>query len=206
MISISVLVVKLPWCTHEIPPVQWTIPSVLMNLPHMNHGICHLASDVSSRYPLMYLWYFPGILKILHSIKVMKYKIGDVLLFSAELLFCLFVAFPPESRTSERLCQIRDVSEDILCVSEDIVSLKVKFTTGLHKIFAQRSVITTWLLWHILNWKMSSGSGNNLNSWGLPQKGDLGGFNWIIFTSVINNYILSFSSSLNKVKVKMNGF
>ena len=28
----------------------------------------------------------------------------------------------PESRTSERLYQIRDVSEDILCVSKDIVS------------------------------------------------------------------------------------
>ena len=29
----------------------------------------------------------------------------------------------PESQTSERLCQLRDVSEDILCVSKDIVSL-----------------------------------------------------------------------------------
>ena len=32
----------------------------------------------------------------------------------------------PESRTSERLCQVRDVSEDILCISKDIVSLKAK--------------------------------------------------------------------------------
>ena len=48
----------------------------------------------------------------------------------------------PESRTSERLCQIKDVSEDILCISKDIislkakdiVSLKAKFTPGLHKI------------------------------------------------------------------------
>ena len=40
----------------------------------------------------------------------------------------------PESRTSERLCQMRDVSEDILCISKDIVSLKAKFTTALHKI------------------------------------------------------------------------
>ena len=40
----------------------------------------------------------------------------------------------PESRTSERLCQIRDVSEDILNISKDIVSFKAKFTTGLHKI------------------------------------------------------------------------
>ena len=39
------------------------------------------------------------------------------------------------------------------------------------------------------------------------QKRNLGGFNWIIFTSVINNYIyMGFSSSLNKVKVKINGF
>ena len=29
---------------------------------------------------------------------------------------------------------MRDVSEDILCISKDIVSLKAKFTTGLHKI------------------------------------------------------------------------
>ena len=40
----------------------------------------------------------------------------------------------PESRTSERLCQIRDVSDDILCISKDNVSLNAKFTTGLHKI------------------------------------------------------------------------
>ena len=39
-----------------------------------------------------------------------------------------------ESRTSERLCQIRDASEDTLCISKDIVSLKAKFTTGSHKI------------------------------------------------------------------------
>ena len=39
----------------------------------------------------------------------------------------------------------------------------------------------------------------------LNQKPTLGGSNWIIFTSVINNYILSFSSFLNKVKVKING-
>ena len=38
------------------------------------------------------------------------------------------------------------------------------------------------------------------------QKRNLGGFNRIIFTGVINNYILSFSSFLNKVKVKINGF
>ena len=38
------------------------------------------------------------------------------------------------------------------------------------------------------------------------QKRNLGGFNRIVFNSVINNYILSFSSFLNKVKVKMNGF
>ena len=37
------------------------------------------------------------------------------------------------------------------------------------------------------------------------QKRNLGGFNQIIF-SVINNYILSFSSFLDKVKVKINGF
>ena len=40
----------------------------------------------------------------------------------------------PESETSERLCQLPDVSEDILCVLKDIVSLKATFTTGLHKI------------------------------------------------------------------------
>ena len=40
----------------------------------------------------------------------------------------------PESLTSERLCQLTDVSEDILCVSKDIVSLKATFTIGLHKI------------------------------------------------------------------------
>ena len=45
----------------------------------------------------------------------------------------------PESRTSERLCQIRDVSEDILCISKYIVSLHAKFTTGLHKIFTDIS-------------------------------------------------------------------
>ena len=38
------------------------------------------------------------------------------------------------------------------------------------------------------------------------QKLNLDGFNRIIFTSVINNYILSFSSFLDKVKVKMIGF
>ena len=37
------------------------------------------------------------------------------------------------------------------------------------------------------------------------QTRNLEGFNRIIFTSVINNYILSFSSFLNKVKVIMNG-
>ena len=40
----------------------------------------------------------------------------------------------PESRTSERLCQIRDVSEDIICISKDIVSLKARFATYSHKI------------------------------------------------------------------------
>ena len=35
---------------------------------------------------------------------------------------------------------------------------------------------------------------------------NLVGFNRIIFTSVINNYVLSFSSFLNKEKVKINGF
>ena len=40
----------------------------------------------------------------------------------------------PESQTSERLCQLTDVSEDILCVLKEIVSLKAKLTTGLHKI------------------------------------------------------------------------
>ena len=39
-----------------------------------------------------------------------------------------------ESETSERLCQLPDVSEDVFCVSKDIVSLKATFTTGLHKI------------------------------------------------------------------------
>ena len=57
---------------------------------------------------------------------------------------------------------------------------------------------------------MSRGSVNNpqltTNSRGVAslsisnQKRNLGGFNRIIFTSVINNYILSFSSFLNKVK------
>ena len=60
------------------------------------------------------------------------------------------------------------------------------------------------------------GSGNNpqlaTNSGGVTLlsisngKRKLGGFNRIIFTSVINNYIISFSSFLNKVKVKMSGF
>ena len=40
----------------------------------------------------------------------------------------------PESRMSERLNQIKDVSEDMLNISKDIVSFKAKFTTGLHKI------------------------------------------------------------------------
>ena len=40
----------------------------------------------------------------------------------------------PESQMRERLCQLTDVSEDILYVSKDIVSLKAKFTTGLHRI------------------------------------------------------------------------
>ena len=63
---------------------------------------------------------------------------------------------------------------------------------------------------------MSRVSGNNphlaKNSGGLPHyqfriKNRIWvDFNWIIFTSVINNYILSFSSFLNKVKVKMKGF
>ena len=50
---------------------------------------------------------------------------------------CSFVyLFPllPESLMSEKLCQLTDVSEDILCVSKDIVSLKATLTTGLHKI------------------------------------------------------------------------
>ena len=60
----------------------------------------------------------------------------DRLLFSAEPFVCPFalVLLLPESQMSERLCQLTDVSEDILCVSKDIVSLKAKFTTGLHKI------------------------------------------------------------------------
>ena len=62
---------------------------------------------------------------------------------------------------------------------------------------------------------MSKGSGNNpqlaTNSGGASlsisnQKRNLDGFNRIIFTTVIKNYILSFSSFLNKAKVKMNGF
>ena len=62
--------------------------------------------------------------------------------------------------------------------------------------------------------KNVQGSGNNSqqtkNSGGASlsisnEKQNLGGFNRIIFTSVINNYILSFSSFLIKVKVKMNG-
>ena len=60
---------------------------------------------------------------------------------------------------------------------------------------------------------MSRGSGNNpqlaTNSGGgasslTNQKWNFGGFNQIIFTSVINNYMISFSSS--RLKVKMNGF
>ena len=38
------------------------------------------------------------------------------------------------------------------------------------------------------------------------QKRNWGGFDRIIVTSVMNNYVSSFSSFLNKVKVKMNGF
>ena len=56
--------------------------------------------------------------------------------------FVYLLPLLPESRTSERLCQIRDVSEDILCISKDIVSLKPTFTTGLHKIFHRGSLIT----------------------------------------------------------------
>ena len=51
--------------------------------------------------------------------------------------------------------------------------------------------------------KNSGGGGFIIN---FESKADLGGFNRIIFTSVINNYILSFSSFLNKVKVEINGF
>ena len=49
----------------------------------------------------------------------------------------------------------------------------------------------------ILHWSSDRGK--------LLIYGILGGFNRIIFTSVTNNYILSFSSFLNKVKVKMTG-
>ena len=68
--------------------------------------------------------------------------------------------------------------------------------------FAHRSVITKWSFWHILNWKMSRGSVNNKGCLiiNFESKADL------FITSVINNYILSFSSFLNKVKVKINGF
>ena len=38
------------------------------------------------------------------------------------------------------------------------------------------------------------------------QKLNLGGFNRIIFINVINNYVLSFNSFLNKVRDEMNGF
>ena len=53
-----------------------------------------------------------------------------------------FFLLVPESGTSERHCQIRDALEDILCVSKDIISLKAKFTTGLHKIL-HRGPLTT---------------------------------------------------------------
>ena len=48
--------------------------------------------------------------------------------------FVHLVPLLPESQTRERLCQVTDISEDILFVSKYIVSLKAKFTTGLHKI------------------------------------------------------------------------
>ena len=51
---------------------------------------------------------------------------------SCSFVYLLFLL--PESLTSKRLCQLTDVSEDILCVPKDVVSLKTTFTTGLHKI------------------------------------------------------------------------
>ena len=48
--------------------------------------------------------------------------------------FVYLLPLLPQSLTSERLCQPTDVSEDIICVSKDIVSLKATFITGLHKI------------------------------------------------------------------------
>ena len=40
----------------------------------------------------------------------------------------------PESRMSEQLCQIKDVSEDIRNISKDIITFKGKFTPRLLKI------------------------------------------------------------------------
>ena len=62
-------------------------------------------------------------------------EIFTITLLRRAIIFVHLLPLLPESRTSERLCHIRDVLEDIICISKDIVSLKAKFTIGLHKIF-----------------------------------------------------------------------
>ena len=61
-------------------------------------------------------------------------KVGDHYSPPQSRSFVYLLPLLPESLTSERLCQLTGVSEDILCVSKDIVSLKATFTIGLHKI------------------------------------------------------------------------
>ena len=99
----------------------------------------------------------------------------------------------PESRRNERLCQLRDVSEDILNISKDIVSFKPNSSLVYIK-FCTISNHQVVILAHS-KLKRSRGSGNNpqlaTNSGGCAslsisnQKRNLGGFNRSIFTSVI---------------------
>ena len=53
--------------------------------------------------------------------------------------------------------------------------------------------------------QLATSSGGGCLIINLNQKRKLSGFNQIVFTSVINNSV-SFSSFLNKLKVKINGF
>ena len=64
MISPDVLMVS-PWCIHGIPLMHWTSPDVVMISPHMYHDIpqCTEHPPMYSWYPPMY-WTPPNVLNI----------------------------------------------------------------------------------------------------------------------------------------------
>ena len=220
-----------PRCTHDIPPMySWYLPDAL-NIPRRTHDIPRCTYGISPDvlmvfppmhlwYSPMYLWYPPDVLNIprcTHVIPPMSYDIPDVLnipRYSPPQRLVLWIQIIIILRREPLPDQGRFRGHSLYFKGHCLIKSHIHhwFTYNL----AQLSIITKWLFWHIINWEMSRGSGNNpqlaTNSGGLPHYefriesgiwADLIGLFSPVF---INNYIINFSSFLNKMKVKMNGF